>query len=357
MFLPRGLRIYRENPEISEILPSFWKFIGNYPLATVYSLRRERPLHMDQPQVERADDPDRCQGVDRGGQCWNYRVEGYDYCPRHGGRPNVVKRKEVRTYQLDIIHEAPEYEACTGVDVARPLRVELAQLRVVLEKRLAAFAREDCWEGADAVNVIQNAIAKLHRTEKEIKRWLQGCWHIDQLIDMTHAMVDTAEQFVGEVLTDLRSDALSIIESIQQAPDTGTEVPDVLLQAMGMHQSDFLRFYSSNHHQSLIEEVALARFTVIRMFGACQTPGQLARYASAITRTIETVAGLVKEAIRIEIETRGWVNNVELRPYQEKLAKLIIPVLQRMDNYEEVSDQVVDQFNELDAQYQLTYED
>lgn len=309
-------------------------------------------------RVDRADHPNRCQWADHRGQCWNHAVEGYESCPRHGGRTNKAMEKRCRAYQLDIIQNSDEYLACEEINHTRPLRIELAQLRTILQQRMKTFTKDASWDGGDSVNNIQTAIAKLYRVEKEVQKWLTGCWRHDQLIKMTHEMMNVAEQYVGEDLNDLRSQALSIINELRVIPDESEDqkIPDVVVNSMGLYSDDFKRFYETDRRRSLVEEVALARYTVMQQFKMCQSPSMLPNYSGAIVKTIETVAALLKEAIRLDVETKGWIHVDEIRPVQEKLGALILPKLKQLENFEDVADRVVNDLQALDAKYTVIHE-
>lgn len=309
----------------------------------------------DYPQVEQADDPRRCQGSSSRGQCWNVAVQGYDKCPKCGGRQDIATRRNRRTYLLDVIQNSEEYEACQDIDHIRPLRVELAQLRVLLQEKLSVFAQAEDWEGADSITNIENAIAKLYRVEKEVSKWLAGCWSFEQLVEMTNAMVDVAQRYVSDDLGDLRDQALSIVHAIREQPEDESPVPEAVLAAMGKYREDFERFHEADRQRSLLEEISLARYAILRMFRMSQTALDLAKNSGAIVKTIETVAALVKEGIRLEIENNGWVHQDELRPIQDKLSALVIPRIRAIENYEQVSDEIVAEFEVLDQQYRLTH--
>jgi hypothetical protein len=97
-------------------------------------------------RVKEEDDPERCQGKGPGGQCWNRRVEGSDFCIYHSGgkTQSNIERQKVRNYRLAKFQN--RFERHVTSPEIKSLRDEVAILRMSLEERL-----NQCKDEADLI--------------------------------------------------------------------------------------------------------------------------------------------------------------------------------------------------------------
>lgn len=144
------------------------------------------------------DDPSRCQGVGKFGQCPFLAIgtrangaapwDGIKYCHRHQGASHIKERnKEARTYLVAKYQERIGFKA-TDPKI-KSLREEMGILRMLLETKLNAVTddTELLMQSGQISNLVQNIgqlIKVAHHIEKDM----------NILLDKSQA-----EQWVGEL--------------------------------------------------------------------------------------------------------------------------------------------------------------
>jgi hypothetical protein len=111
------------------------------------------------PRVERADDPRRCRGTTKVGQCWNIAVDGAEYCEACSGRDLVLANR--RSYQLtNPKYHARFIELSEDEDI-KSLREEMALIRVLIEERFNQI--QDSNDVAQHSGAISSLVLTLER--------------------------------------------------------------------------------------------------------------------------------------------------------------------------------------------------
>jgi hypothetical protein len=180
---------------------------------------------MEWRQIEKEDDPDRCQGIDSRGQCKFIRAAPSLYCPRHGGNRAIAaaEKENVRNYFLGKWRTRVNQFADNPN--VKSLREEIGILRMMLETILNKCQDENdllmyCGKIQELVGQIQKVVAECHRLEERTGVLL------DKQTILT--LADTMVKIIGEHVTD--SDALEMI---------GTKMVDVVAQMGGLkHVAD-----------------------------------------------------------------------------------------------------------------------
>lgn len=89
-------------------------------------------------KVEREDDPHRCQGLGRGGQCmylaYKNEITGNyaKYCIKHGGGKDVTNDREIRNYRFQKYQQ--RINSFADNNQIKSLREEVGILRMVMEE-------------------------------------------------------------------------------------------------------------------------------------------------------------------------------------------------------------------------------
>jgi len=116
------------------------------------------------------DSPERCQGVNRQGQCLNKREPGSDYCIAHGGNKGREKmeKESLKNYRLT------KFQAQIQKYVDSPnikcLRDEVGILRVLMEEKLnqCSDAKDLIYQSgpiSDLVIKIEKLVTSCHKLE------------------------------------------------------------------------------------------------------------------------------------------------------------------------------------------------
>lgn len=146
----------------------------------------EHPLS----KVSEPDDPNRCQGIGKNGQCWNRSVDHGTHCLMHGGnkQENKYEKQSREMYQVDMF-KARIIRQRTHTDV-KTLGNEIAILRMLLEGKLNACTSDvDLMLASpaigDLVTKIEKVVTSCHKLEKAMGQ------HLDKSAIL---------QFAGEVV-------------------------------------------------------------------------------------------------------------------------------------------------------------
>jgi hypothetical protein len=141
-------------------------------------------IHIERNQMQyethkvAADDPTRCQGIDRtGNQCNNQAIEGVKFCGACGGNKclEVLNNKNIRIYRLAKYRDRLD-EMVTHPNV-KSLREEIGILRILLEERMASLQTplevmaHSCTI-SDLIIKIERLVTSCHKLEKNLGEYL-----------------------------------------------------------------------------------------------------------------------------------------------------------------------------------------
>lgn len=145
----------------------------------------EKKLHRCEP-----DDPHRCQGVGKSGQCPYLAEPDNIYCLRHGGNKKAFheKVKRANLYRLQVWQE--RLEEFADSDEATTLKSEIAILRVILEQILNKCNNtNELIIYSNKISEVAAKIEKLLTASHRIER------NLGQLLDKSAAL-----NFAGQVV-------------------------------------------------------------------------------------------------------------------------------------------------------------
>lgn len=138
------------------------------------------------------DDPERCQGDSRGGQCQFARLEGGKYCRIHAGAQNTLKNADIaakRSYQLT--RWKARVDDFSTSPAVKSLREEIGISRMMLEQIL-----EKCQDATDLM-LNSNKITPLVLT---IEKLVSSCDRLETKLLLTldkSAAILLAEQIIN----------------------------------------------------------------------------------------------------------------------------------------------------------------
>ncbi len=178
---------------------------------------------MEASDIQRVQDPtdlNRCQAVNKNGQCMNVAVPKGSNCMVHGGNKQIeaAERTSLENYQLTKFKI--QTERLKNSDGIKSLRDEIAILRVVLETRLNGLESDTdlmLYSGpiSDIILKIEKLVTSCHKLEGSMGM------HLDK-----SAII----QFAGSVV--------QIISDEITDPDIVKRISDRLLEAMNNKQDD-----------------------------------------------------------------------------------------------------------------------
>lgn len=150
-------------------------------------------------RIQSEDDPRRCQGNDANGQCKMVKIEGSDYCMRHGGHHAINKREkgELRNLKLSkfkarlvILGDSPHLMS---------LRDEIAVTRMTLEELInSCEGPSDLIVNSGAISALVNNVGKLVKDCHSIEEKTGHLLSKDALTDFAGKMIDIIVRHVDD---------------------------------------------------------------------------------------------------------------------------------------------------------------
>jgi len=149
-------------------------------------------------RVNAEDDPRRCHGATRAGQCWNVSVEGTNLCElcSHG------KLTEANRHQYLLTD--PKYQSrlmeLSEAEEIKSLRDEVAIARMLIEARLNKIQTDaDLLSACGAINSLLLTVEKLVSRSHILEQNLGQLYHKSTIVQLMQAFV----QIVSEEVHDL----------------------------------------------------------------------------------------------------------------------------------------------------------
>lgn len=150
-------------------------------------------------RIKDEDDPRRCQGVHRHGQCRNVVVEGSQYCPAHGGNRafKSAQEKGLRNYRLTKFRQ--RIQELGNSDEIISLRDEIGILRLLIEEKI-----NRCDDENDLLLMSGPLSDLLMKSEKLITSCNRLEAKLGNLLDRTKivTMAQTFVQIISKYVTD-----------------------------------------------------------------------------------------------------------------------------------------------------------
>lgn len=153
-------------------------------------------------------DPRQCQAVGQTGQCPYVRVEGSQYCPRHGGNKakEAQVREAVRTYRLAQWQQRVNEFADDGQ--IKSLREEIGITRLLLEKQINACTND--------VELLINS-HKISDLVMKMEKLISSCHNMEMKMGM---LLDrTAILQLGSVIVEVISNYITDSDTREQASE------------------------------------------------------------------------------------------------------------------------------------------
>jgi len=149
-------------------------------------------------RVNSGDDPRRCRGATRNGQCWNVAVEGAEYCERCAPKDLVLEQR--RTYQLtNPRYQARFIELMEGESI-KSLREELAMLQIVFEERFNQIqSASDAVAHTGALNSLAITLERLRSRSYIIEQNLGQLLHKSAVAKLVQDFITIVNDEVREL--------------------------------------------------------------------------------------------------------------------------------------------------------------
>lgn len=110
------------------------------------------------------DDPDRCQGVTKNGQCAQLSMEGSQFCQRHAHQSSAkIEGDRLRHYLLSNPMLQAKMDRQFGIEEVRSLREEIHLARVMVETRLDMIEPDDKGDMLSAFSSINTYLQTIEK--------------------------------------------------------------------------------------------------------------------------------------------------------------------------------------------------
>lgn len=146
-------------------------------------------------RVNVVDDPRRCRGATRMGQCWNVSVEGARYCPACAKTDLVEVNR--RSYLLTDPRFQTRMAELGEADEIKSLRDEVAIARMLIEERLNAIkGNDDLFTATGAINSLLLTVEKLVSRAHILEQNLGQLYHRSTIVQLMQAVVEIIDDEV-----------------------------------------------------------------------------------------------------------------------------------------------------------------
>lgn len=139
-------------------------------------------------RVNAEDDPRRCRGTTRMGQCWHVAIEGADFCGPCSKTDLVEENR--RQYLLTNPRYQTRLLELSAADEIKSLRDEVAIARMLVEERLNKIkGDQDLFTACGAINSLLLTIEKLVSKSHILEQNLGQLYHRSTIVQLMQAVV------------------------------------------------------------------------------------------------------------------------------------------------------------------------
>ena len=147
--------------------------------------------HLERVNVE--DDPRRCQGSIRSGQCWNVAVEGSNLCARCSKKDLVEENR--RGYILTNPRLQERLMQLNTPDEIKSLQLEVAMAKMLIEERLNLVKNDqEAISAYGAVNSMLLTVEKLVSRSHVLEQNLGQLFHKVTVIQMIQDFIQIVDE-------------------------------------------------------------------------------------------------------------------------------------------------------------------
>lgn len=161
------------------------------------------------------DDPARCHGITKNGQCTKLSMDGSDFCRGHAHKSCAnIERDRLRHYLLSnpILQEKMDRQF--GIEEVRSLREEIHLARVMVETRLDMIEPDDKGDMLSAfssINTYLQTIEKLTSSAHKME------------ISLSHLLTKSSVFSLGQDMVAILADELQGIDNYEEIIDKISE--------------------------------------------------------------------------------------------------------------------------------------
>lgn len=152
-------------------------------------------MALELERVNAEDDPRRCHGATRTGQCWNVAVAGTDRCQACSSTDLVEVDR--RSYLLTDPRFQTRMAELGAADEVKSLRDEVAIARMLIEERLNKIkGDQDLFTATGAINSLLLTVEKLVSRSHILEQNLGQLYHRSTVVQLMQAVVEVIDDEV-----------------------------------------------------------------------------------------------------------------------------------------------------------------
>lgn len=164
------------------------------------------------------DDPNRCQGIHKNGQCRYKAIEGSSYCPMHGGNKTIqsAEKASIRQYQLAKWQDT--VNSFADDDEVKSLRGEIGILKMLVESIVARAKDAVALQLAapqlvELIKQINTLVTNAHRLESNLGLLLDKT----RVILIANAIVEIIGRYVddADAIASIADEIINLIVTTQ----------------------------------------------------------------------------------------------------------------------------------------------
>ena len=161
------------------------------------------------------DDPNRCQGITKSGQCVQLSVEGSEFCKKHAYKSSAdIEKARLNHYLLSNPMLQAKMERQAGIEEVRSLREEIHLARVMIETRL------DMIEDGDTGDMLA-AFGSINTYLQTIEKLTSSCHKME--LSLGHLLTKSSVFSLGQDMVSILADELQGIDDYEAVIDRISE--------------------------------------------------------------------------------------------------------------------------------------
>jgi hypothetical protein len=161
------------------------------------------------------DDPNRCQGITKSGQCTQLAEESSDFCKRHARKSSAdIEKARLRHYLLSNPMLQEKMERQSGIEEVRSLREEIHLARVMVETRL------DLIEEGNKGDMLA-AFSSINTYLQTIEKLTSSCHKME--ISLGHLLTKSSVFSLGQDMVAILAEELQGIDDYEETIDRISE--------------------------------------------------------------------------------------------------------------------------------------
>ncbi len=293
----------------------------------------------------------RCQALNRDGQCKRDSQPGSVHCIAHNGTGiDVVAEENRRLYHL-LKAEDRAGVAKFDQQAFRTLQAELALVRVLIEEQVnIRHERIDLLQAYGPLNTLFLTAEKLNTAIVQLEQSLETLMSRPTLLAFGTELIKIIQKELTEtpdneeIIDRLSRQIIFAIGSVGQEVSPLQRIisngPHFYTLLNPKYQQRLVAFWEHSDAKHLREEIAIARMLLEERFNRIQSDSDFLASCGMLNSQLLTILQLVQSTHKTEQKLGSLLTKTTLGIIGTKLVTILVGELKLLDNYEALVDRI-----------------